>query len=79
MKRRIKVKKTLKMKVTMNHLLTKADKAVTVMIVKVIIVLRKERKENKMMRMESGKNVVMLTSLIISSDLRYRKNLFKVA
>jgi hypothetical protein len=78
MKRRTKVKKTLKMKVTMNHLLTKADKAVTVMIVKVIIVLRKERKENKMMRMESGKNVVMLTSLIIRSDLRYRKNLFKV-
>ena len=72
------MKKTLKMKVTMNHLLTKADKAVTVMIVKVIIVLQKERKENKMMRMESGKNVVMLTSLIISSDLRYRKNLFKV-
>ena len=78
MKRRIKVKKTLKMKVMMNHLLTKVDKAVTVMIVKVIIVLRKERKGNKMMRMGSGKNVVMLISLIISSDVRYRQNLFKV-
>jgi hypothetical protein len=44
MKRRIKVKKTLKMKVMMNHLLTKVDKAVTVMIVKVIIVSQKERK-----------------------------------
>jgi len=59
------------MKVVMNHLLMKVDKAVTVIIVKVIIVMEKERNKNRMIKMGSGKNLAKLIHKKINDNKNF--------
>ena len=71
MKRKIKVRKILIMIVVMNHLLMKVDRAVTVIIVKVIIVMEKERNKNRMIKMGSGKNLAKLIHQKINDNKNF--------